>query len=292
LARAHNLTLSYGLRYEAQTNIGDHAGFAPRAGRMGWIRAERAAKTVIHAGFGSFSTGSGSHALNALRFNGVTRQSFSDGPRIFPAVPAGSTLSRRACRRQLVDRTIRAAPGTARREPAGDQVFPHQRELSGRPRSICARTRYQYYRRPISVRHDPQLRYLTETTGFSRSHMLQLTPSVNYKRLMLFGFYALSYGMSDAEGQAADPYHLRAEWGLSSFGDVRHRLVIGGNLPLPLKFSAAPFVIVSSGAPYNLTTGRDSNGDSITAERPALVWRPRLGEVHGQTEVCGRFRML
>jgi hypothetical protein len=101
--------------------------------------------------------------------------------------------------------------------------------------------------------------------------MLQITPALSRRQLMVFGFYALSYGMTDAEGQAADPYRLRAEWGPSTYADVRHRVVIGGSIPLPLRFSAAPFVIASSGAPYNITTGRDTNGDSITAERPALI---------------------
>ena len=33
----------------------------------------------------------------------------------------------------------------------------------------------------------------------------------------------------------------------------------------------SPFITASSGAPYNITTGRDTNGDSITAERPSIV---------------------
>src|SRR5262249_13576816 len=51
-----NLTLSYGVRYEAQTNIGDHGDFAPRFG-LAWgidSRKGRAGKTVLRAGFGSF----------------------------------------------------------------------------------------------------------------------------------------------------------------------------------------------------------------------------------------------
>ena len=118
---------------------------------------------------------------------------------------------------------------------------------------------------------DSQIRYLTESTGFSRTNQIQVTPSVNYKKLFVFGFYALSYGRTDAEGQAADPYNLRQEWGPSSFGDVRHRMVVGTSLPLPWKISVSPFIMASSGAPYNITTGRDTNGDSITTERPSIV---------------------
>ena len=121
---------------------------------------------------------------------------------------------------------------------------------------------------------DSQIRYLTEGTGFSRTNQIQVTPSVNYKRLSVFGFYSLSYGRSDAEGQPANPYNLRQEWGPSSFGDVRHRMVVGTSLPLPWKIAVSPFIIAATGSPYNITTGQDTNGDTITAERPSLVPLP------------------
>jgi hypothetical protein len=118
---------------------------------------------------------------------------------------------------------------------------------------------------------DTQSRIETETTGFSRTHQLMVSPNVNFKKIFLFGFYSLSYGKTDAEGSPANPYNLRAEWGPSSWGDVRHRMVIGTNLPLPLAFSISPFITANSGSPYNITTGVDSNGDGIAAERPALL---------------------
>jgi hypothetical protein len=37
---------------------------------------------------------------------------------------------------------------------------------------------------------------------------------VSYKKLFLFGFYSYSRGSTNAEGYPADPYNLRAEWGL------------------------------------------------------------------------------
>src|SRR5262249_55928869 len=85
----------------------------------------------------------------------------------------------------------------------------------------------------------------------------------------------LSYGKTDAEGQPADPYNLRAEWGPSMYSDVRHRSGIIFSSPLPTKhlskFSVSMQFQAQSGSPYNITTGRDLNGDSILAERPGLV---------------------
>jgi hypothetical protein len=276
-----NLTVSYGARYEAQTNIGDHAAIAPRAG-VAWgvdSKANKPGKTVIRAGFGLFFDRVNENVtLNALRFNGVTQQSFFlIDPGFFPAVPSVNSLntSKQPQTLQLVDQAIRS-PRTWQASAGVDRQFTKSFRfsttyLAGRGLHLLRSRDINAPLNGLFPYGDAQLRNLTETTGFSRTHMLQLTPSLNYRKVMAFGFYALSYGMTDAEGQAADPYRLRAEWGPSTFSDVRHRLVIGGNVPLPFQFSAAPFLLAASGSPYNVTTGRDTNGDSITAERPALI---------------------
>jgi outer membrane receptor for ferrienterochelin and colicin len=74
-----NLTFSYGLRYEAQTNIGDHGDFAPRLAVAWGVDggANKAAKTVLRAGFGVFYDRIGiNDSLNAMRYNGLTQQSY------------------------------------------------------------------------------------------------------------------------------------------------------------------------------------------------------------------------
>ncbi len=88
--------------------------------------------------------------------------------------------------------------------------------------------------------------------------------------MFLFGFYAYSHGKDNNEGEPANPYNLKAEWGPSTFADVRHRFVMGTSIPLPLKLSVSPFIVASSGTPYNITTGLDTNGDGFASERPSL----------------------
>jgi hypothetical protein len=117
---------------------------------------------------------------------------------------------------------------------------------------------------------DSTLRELTESNGFSRTNQLIFSPNVSYKKFFLFGFYALSYGKDDNEGAPANPYDLKAEWGPSTYANVRQRGVIGTNIPLPLQFSISPFLILSSGTPYNITTGVDSLDEGVAAERPSL----------------------
>ena len=67
-----------------------------------------------------------------------------------------------------------------------------------------------------------------------------------------------------------DQYDPLADYGRAAF-DVRHRAFIGGNLSMRYGFSLSPFVILNSGAPYNITTGQDNNGDSIFNDRPWLT---------------------
>jgi hypothetical protein len=76
--------------------------------------------------------------------------------------------------------------------------------------------------------------------------------------------------MADNEGLPADPYNLRAEWGPSSYGDLRHRAAGGVTVPLRWKFSVSVFLLANSGQPYNITTGLDPNSTGYAAARPAL----------------------
>lgn len=52
--------------------------------------------------------------------------------------------------------------------------------------------------------------------------------------------------------------------------DRRNRLFLGGNISLPYYISLSPFIIASSGTPYNVTLGQDLNNDSIFNDRPAF----------------------
>ncbi len=276
-----NLTLSYGLRYEAQTNIGDHGDFAPRLAVAWGIdgSANKAAKTVLRAGAGIFYDRIAiNDTLNALRYNGLTQQSYliSD-PDFFPNIPTLASLAGSAQPQQIqllyggiqAPRTYQATVGVDR------QVNQHVRfNVSYIGNRGVHLERSLNINAPIDGLYPYGTigqRLLTETVGFSRSNMLIVSPNVNWGKVFLFGFYGLSYGMDDNEGAPANPYNLAAEWGPSSFSDIRHRMLLGSTLPLPLKFTISPFFLVQSGSPYDITTGIDSNNDGFAAERPELM---------------------
>jgi hypothetical protein len=275
------ITLSYGLRYEAQTNIHDWSNLSPRIG-LAWALdggKGRQAKTVLRAGFGTFFDRLNENAtLQELRFNGQTQASFLiRNPDFYPAIPSLTLLEagRQPQQLRFVDdqfrapRHYQASMGIERQINQYFRLSTQYMESRGtnlqRQRNINAPVNGVY---PYG---DAQIRLLTESSGYSRTRQIILSPNLNYKKLFLFGFYSLSYGKSNAEGLPADPNDLRAEWGPSNFGDIRHRVLVGTSVPVPWKLTLNPFFVANSGAPYNITTGRDTNGDGFAMERPALV---------------------
>ena len=276
-----NLTLSYGLRFETQSNIHDFSDWSPRIALAWGIdgRATKPAKTVFRAGFGVFYDRiADTQTLADERYNGLAQQSyFIQNPLFFPVIPSLGTLASGQQPQQLqilysgvrAPRTYQASLGIDRQINKYARLAVNYIESRGvdllRMRNINAPVNGAY---PFG---DPGIRLLSETDGFSRTHQLIVSPNINYKNVFLFGFYGLSYGRSDNEGMPQDPYNLRAEWGPSSFADIRQRAVIGTNVPLHWGIAISPFLMTQSGSPYNITVGHDINGDGFTAERPALV---------------------
>jgi hypothetical protein len=276
-----NLTLSAGLRYEVQNNYGDGANFAPRLG-IAWgidAKGSRPAKTVLRAGAGIFYDRLPlTLTLNSLRYNGTTQQSYViANPVFFPKIPSADVLqaSRQPQLLQPVFAGIRA-PRTYQSNLGIERELNKYAKLSVN----WIETRGAHLRdsrninTPIEGGYpfgDPSIRLLTESAGLSRARQVIVNVNVNYKKLALFGYYALSYAKDDNEGLPADPYNLRAEWGPSSWGDIRHRTAFGGSVPLKWKVTIYPFLAANSGQPYNITTGLDPLNSGFPTARPALL---------------------
>jgi hypothetical protein len=269
-----NLTVSFGLRYETQSNLGGRLDFAPRAALAWGVR-----KMVVRAGAGTFYDRIPlSTTLNRLRYNGVTQQSFFIlDPAFYPAVPSIADLAAGEQPEQL--RPVAAGLVAPRLYQASVGV---ERQLNSRSRlsltEIESRGVHLANQRnidtPVNGAYpfgDPTVRLLAESSGMSRQHQLVANTNAQWRGLVLFGFYALSYGKDDNEGLPADPYNLRAEWGPSTYGDVRHRVAVGGTVPLPGKWMISPFVVANSGTPYNITTGLDPELTGAPEARPTLA---------------------
>ena len=281
-----NFTLSAGLRYETQTNIHDWRDFAPRIGFAfaPGAKGGRPGKTVLRGGFGMFYDRFGeTYTLQALRFNGLNTQRYIvNNPDFFPNVPPVAALNAQAQTQSItrVDQRLRApyivqsAIGIERQLPFNTTIASTFTNSHGihmlRSRDINA---------PI-VRGGPRPYgslgeiFLYESTGIlNQSQWITNVNSRVNRNVSLFAFYVLNYARSDTDGVGsfpADQYNLTGEYGRSSL-DNRHRFMMGGSITAPKAIRFSPFVIAASGRPFNITTGRDQNGDSLFTDRPAFA---------------------
>ena len=85
--------------------------------------------------------------------------------------------------------------------------------------------------------------------------------------------YSMSKTKNDTDGGATFPvnhYDLSGEYSRAGF-DVRHRFSFFGTVNLPWQVSLNPFVTYSSGRPFNIVTGQDTNLDRLFTERPSFA---------------------
>ncbi|HEU4510373.1 MAG TPA: carboxypeptidase-like regulatory domain-containing protein [Pyrinomonadaceae bacterium] len=327
-----NLTVSYGLRYEVQTNIHSPLNFAPRlaiAWSPGATAPGRAPTTVFRFGGGVFyNRFSETSTLRARRFNGFNEQQFiaretalfqcqtvpiinpasacrtSDGgagqlvysPPVattpvdgFPNVPNidSAGLTRLAVWRVAPDlRTPTVYAGgfqVERQLPykttmfAGVFLLQLQHVLRARdinatiPGSITPSD-------PDGVRPMGNIGHVYQMESSGRINQQQFFIGFNNRfnrNISFFTNYSLGYSKGDTDGMdtsfAPNPYDLSREYGRGGF-DLRHRFSFVGNYIAPwwgLTFS--PFILATSGAPFNIITGQDTNLDGVAAERPSFA---------------------
>jgi hypothetical protein len=75
---------------------------------------------------------------------------------------------------------------------------------------------------------------------------------------------------SGTSGSSFNPYDFSREFGRASF-DVRHWFYASAFYQTRSGFNVNTFIIANSGPPFNITTGRDTNGDTFFTERPAIA---------------------
>ncbi len=303
-----NVTLSYGLRFETQNAIQDHGDWAPRLG-LAWGLdggGKKTAKTVLRAGYGvfyeRFPIG---NILNTDRFNGVNQQEFIVTNPCFynPSAPVTeSELT--GCNNAVTSlsrNSIYQIPPQLRAPYTMQAAASLERQLwknaTGAVTYINSRGLHQLVtinaNSPLPGTYninDPSSAvypygnignlYQYYTEGIFKEN--QLIANITWRagsRFSLFGNYSLSYANSDVNGvsgstaYASNSYDIQQDYGPAAFA-VRNRAMIGGSFSLPYAFRFSPFVIASSGQPYNITIGQDVNGDSFFNDRPYICTTP------------------
>jgi hypothetical protein len=129
------------------------------------------------------------------------------------------------------------------------------------------------------VRPDPSVGNVTQVESTARMRGQTFSAGFNFnipsRRTFLFANYAYLKQENDADGAfglPANNYDLAAEWGPAA-GVPRHNFsamfstAVAKNIRIGLNGTAR------AGTPYNVTSGRDDNGDTVFNDRPAGVGR-------------------
>ena len=288
-----NMTLSYGLRYETQNEINDHADWAPRIGFAWGIGGKKnaAPKTVLRTGFGIFYDRIPQNVIvNTLQKNGVLQQTFSVNAQQDPALLASFFPNK------IPVSSLQAETGTTVYELSNGLRTPYtvqaaaslERQVTKKATAtltyIHSRGIHQLVQinanTPLipldpSSRPNPALGNIFQYTSDADFKQNQMIANVNVRasqKLTIFSYYSLSFANSDTGGAnsvASNSQNISADYGRASF-DVRSRVFFGGTFGLPKGFRVSPFLLFFSGAPFNITTGLDNNGDFVFNDRPAL----------------------
>jgi hypothetical protein len=301
-----NFTLSYGLRFETQNAIHDHGDFAPRVALAWGIGGggKTAAKTVLRAGFGLFyDRFEEGDVLQATRLNGETQlqyvaQASQPGqpiPNVFyPDIPTQAQLQSSSPTLYQIDPRLRS-PYVMQSAVTVEHQLTKVANLS--MSYLNSRGYDQLFTRNINAPippavdpNNPDVRpcappatspncsfgalaniYQYTTEGIFRQNQVIISSNVRAgTKLTLFGYYTLNSVHGNTSGQfPSNQYDIDQDYGRAAY-DVRHRVFFGGSISAPYGFRLSPFLIATSGSPYNVSVGQDLNGDSVNNDRPSF----------------------
>lgn len=304
-----NLTLSLGLRWEAQTNIGDKNDWAPRVG-VAWAPGSHGVnsrpKFVIRAGAGYFyQRFDASNVLEAYRSRQVQQYTIYNPPffnSIFdasnirlltPLLTAQSSQIYQIDRNLKAPRLLQAVIGVDRQIAAHTRASVNLMQSRGTHMLLT-----DDINAPLAVPGQEPPGFTTSATGnaidtirpyaglgdiydFQSTGIFKQTQvhvSVNSqvgKWLTIFSHYTYTNAHSNTDGlgtMPADPYNIASNWGRSTL-DIAHTLFLGGSVSAPLGLRFSPFIVMRTGTPYNITTGTDLYGTGAVAPtaRPSFA---------------------
>ncbi len=272
---SRTLQLSLGVRQEVQTQVDTRWSFAPRAA-FTWSATRT---TTLRGGYGIFydwyDAGvyeqtirvDGNHQLDVIVQNPAFPYTDGAGAGPPPSVIRSASLEQPIIQQASIGLEKPLTPWMDFRT---DYMWTRGRNTL---RSVNVNT-------PVNgVRPDPVFGNITEIQSTGERALDRFTLALNARyiprRMMGMVMYQLASARNFADTPTllpSDSTNPDADWGPSA-QDVRHRLFLNFNTPLGRGVRMGIGIQGSSALPYNITTGLDSNGDSVFNDRAPGVSR-------------------
>lgn len=288
-----NLTLSYGLRFESENVIGDHADWGPRVGISYGLGHGDDVKTVLRAGWGIFyDRFDDDEMITAAHENGTNQLAYViHNPTFFPDLPPASGLATLPASAPTVYRIAPNLKSPYAMETAASVEREVSKNATVSVTYLNSRGNRQFLTNdinaPLPGTYDPAdptsgVRPLGAGTGniyqyisagIFRQNQVIANFRVRRKLISLFGYYTFNDVHSNTNGVDTfpeNPWNLMADYGRAGFG-VRHRVFVGGSVALPYGIQLNPMFVARSGIPFSITLGEDLFGTGIHNGRPALA---------------------
>jgi hypothetical protein len=124
--------------------------------------------------------------------------------------------------------------------------------------------------------------FLMESNGVGHHENLKVNVRQRFSIFAVTANYILNRGYNDdaVGGDAGtqgngfpvhtDAYDLKADWGRAGINPL-HQLNVSVNSRLPFDVYLNTVIVARSGGLYNITTGKDDNGDGVANDRPPGV---------------------
>lgn len=274
-----NLTLSGGLRYEAQTKISSAHDLAPRVS-MAWgvPRKGGTPVTVLRLGAGVFyDRFDDDNILTTARQNGINQISYVFRSPSASCVP-GQPLTPANCGSTSSSATTYVLDPRGLRSEYNMQFATGVDQQLGKTATlslnfISSNGVHAYLSRSLPNASGGYTYTFASGGGYHQQQLIANTRWNPSQKFSLFGYYVFSHATGNtnsAASFASDPFNSRTDYGRTGFNRT-HRLFLFGNLSLPWQMSASPFIMANSGSPYNIVTGTDVNGDGSFNDRPMFA---------------------
>lgn len=294
-----NLTLSPGVRFEAQTQVRELVNPAPRFG-ITWSPF-KTGKTTVRASCGIFYDWVSADVYEqTLRVDGFRLRQINivNSPETPLAYPDPGPVVGQPTDQILLGSDLRMARTT--RVSAGVQQqftrFLRVAATYAQTRSNGLLTGNNLNAPLDGVRRDPSFANVVETTSVaeSRSRLLSTNaflslspvsataaktgPWLMWKRgLSIYAAYYLASARSNTEGAFGVPASgtPATEWGPAD-SDIRHRVAMSLYSSAIKNLAASISILTSTGAPYTMRLSNDPNADGLFNDRLAGVGRNTL----------------